>query len=60
MLEELLPPHTSIRLSEEVNAEGKPFSELACEMGPGGCRQRVDYFDIHEHEDLDEARLATG
>jgi len=36
MLEALLPPHTSIRLSEEVNAEGGPFLKLACEMGLEG------------------------
>jgi bifunctional non-homologous end joining protein LigD len=36
ILEALLPPHTSIRLSEEVNAEGAPFLQLACEMGLEG------------------------
>jgi len=36
MLEALLPPHTSIRLSVEVNAEGAPFLQLACEMGLEG------------------------
>lgn len=36
MLEALLPTHTSIRLSEEINADGAPFLRLACEMGLEG------------------------
>lgn len=36
MLEALLPPHTSIRLSEEIDADGAPFLKLACEMGLEG------------------------
>jgi len=36
MLEALLPPHTSIRLSEEIDSQGGPFLKLACEMGLEG------------------------
>jgi len=36
MLETTLQPHSSIRLSEEINAEGAAFLKLACEMGLEG------------------------
>lgn len=29
-------PHSSVRISEEINADGAPFLELACEMGLEG------------------------
>lgn len=38
MLKDVLSsrPHGSIRLSEEINAEGEPFLKLACQMGLEG------------------------